>query len=95
MEKEAIIIEAKRVIRKYLPAEYRIVLFGSWVRGNALPTSDIDIGIVGNKKVPWNTMVEILQEIDMIRTLRSIDVVDLNAVEKRFQEEALKSAQPL
>lgn len=95
MDKEAVIKEVKRIVRRRLPSEYRIVLFGSWARGNAQETSDIDIGIVGEKKVPWPLMAEILEEARDIQTLRSVDVVDLKAKSKEFQEKILQYARPI
>jgi hypothetical protein len=49
----------------------------------------------GDKAIPWGTFVQIRQEIDAIPTLRKIDIVDLNRVEKKFKNEALKSGQKL
>lgn len=84
-----------RIIKKYLGEEYRTYLFGSWAKGNALETSDIDIGILGNKKVPWSIMTKINEEIRMIPTLRKIDVVDFAASDERFRKAALESAKEL
>lgn len=84
-----------RIIRKYLGEEYRVYLFGSWAKGNALETSDIDIGILGNKKVLWSMMTKINEEIRAIPTLRKIDVVDLIASDERFKQAVLKSAKEL
>lgn len=84
-----------RIIKKYLGEEYRVYLFGSWAKGNALETSDIDVGILGNKKVSWSMMTKINEEIRAIPTLRKIDVVDLLASDERFKQSVLKSAKEL
>lgn len=95
MEKEDIIKEVASIISKHLASNYKILLFGSWAKGDALETSDIDIAILGEKKVPWDLMVKIRQEIDNLPTLRKIDVVDLNSVEDRFKNSVLQYAKPL
>ena len=95
MEKEAIIREVTKIIRSYLDEEYALFLFGSWAKGDARPTSDLDIGVLGKTKVPWEIMVKIRHSIEGIPTLRSIDIVDLNATENSFKETALKHAQLL
>lgn len=95
MEKERVIKEILNIIKRYLTDNYKILLFGSWAKGDALETSDIDIGILGDKEVPQNLMVKIRQEIDNLPTLRKIDVVDLNLVEDRFKNNVLRYAKPL
>jgi predicted nucleotidyltransferase len=64
MEKAVIISEILKIIRHHLPRDYKIFLFGSWARGDFLENSDIDIGILGERKVPWEIMAKILDEID-------------------------------
>lgn len=95
MEKENIIKEIVNIIKKYLAGNYKILLFGSWAKGNALETSDIDIAILGEKKVSWDIMAKILEEKENIRTLRSIDIVDLNAKSEVFRNNVLKYAKAL
>lgn len=95
MEKSDIINKAIKIIRKYLSPDYKILLFGSWAKGDALKTSDIDIGILGKEEVSWDIMVKILEEIYGIPTLRKIDVVDLNTKEKRFKDGVLGYAKAL
>ncbi|MBU1159709.1 nucleotidyltransferase domain-containing protein [Patescibacteria group bacterium] len=95
MEKEEIKKEAVKIIRKYLPEEYKILLFGSWAKGDALKTSDLDIGILGKKEVAWELMHKILEEMEEIQTLRSIDVVDLKSTGKNYANKILEYAKPL
>lgn len=95
MEKEIIIEEVKRIIKKYISNDCKIFLFGSLAKGNALDTSDIDVGIYGKEKISWDIMVKILQEVDIIKTLRKIDIVDFNTTEENFRENVLKHAKAL
>lgn len=95
MQKDDIIKEAVTILREYLGDDYKIFLFGSWAKGDALETSDIDIGILGAREVPWDIMVGILQKIRAIPTLRKVDIVDFYTKEKSFRENALRYAQNL
>jgi predicted nucleotidyltransferase len=95
MEKSVIFKKINENIKSCLSDDYRILLFGSWAKGNALETSDIDIGIMGKEKVPRDIMVKILEKAEEIPTLRSIDIVDLNAVGENFRKSALRHAKVL
>jgi len=96
MEREEIIRDAVKIIRRHLPArEFEIVLFGSWVRGDARETSDIDIGVAGPKPVDDVTLLRIKSEIEGIPTLRRIDIVDLSKADDTFRLEVLNYARPL
>ena len=95
MDKEDVIAKIVKIIKKYLFGDYKIYLFGSWAKGDALETSDIDIGILGKEEVVWRLMVKILREVDEIPTLRKIDVLDLNAKEESFRNNVLSYAKPL
>ncbi len=95
MTTDAIIREVAKIIRARLGGEYRIVLFGSQARGDARDTSDIDIGILGEHEVPWDTYLAIRRDVESVRTLRHIDVVDLRSVRDAFREQALQEGKEL
>ncbi len=59
---------------------YRIVLFGSWVRGRSRERSDIDIGIIGPAPVDSCIMDSIRTECDALDTLYTIEIIDLSRV---------------
>lgn len=95
MDLSLLIKEGVEIIRKHLSLDFRIFLFGSWAKGNALETSDIDIGILGKEKVPWPIMTKILEDIKEIPTLRKIDVIDLRTKEESFRDNILNYAKAL
>ena len=95
MEKYEIIKKTAGIVKEYVPSDCKIYIFGSWAKGNALETSDIDIGILGKEKVKWSSMAKILEKTENIPTLRSIDVVDLNSVGEDFKNNVLKHAKIL
>ncbi|MCR4314638.1 MAG: nucleotidyltransferase domain-containing protein, partial [Candidatus Uhrbacteria bacterium] len=95
MKLEKAIQLVRDILRQELPSGYETVLFGSWATGTARPTSDIDIGIVGDQPVPNDRMVEIRAKVEAIQTLRKIEVVDLQTTDERFRQHALEQAKPL
>lgn len=81
-----LLVAVTRVLRRHLPdPAYRILLFGSWATLDSIPTSDVDIGILGSKPVDEVVMAQIKEEVDRLPTLRKIEVVDLQTVEDRFR----------
>lgn len=90
MKRDEILKEVAVRVRRYLGSEYKLILFGSWARGDAREESDIDIGILGPDKVPWETYVRVSNDIEAIPTLRQIDIVDLHAVSERFRIQAIR-----
>lgn len=92
MDVNFIIKEVYEIIRRRLSDDYKVYLFGSWAKGDAYPTSDVDIGILGKEAVSWEIMQRIRGEVEAIPTLRRIDVVDLNAKETSFKDSILRTA---
>ena len=74
---------------------YHILLFGSWAILQSLPTSDIDVGILGPGPLDDLVIARIREQIDGLPTLRKIEVVDLWSVEDRFREKAERNAERL
>ncbi len=96
MDKKIIIREIIKIIRRHLPSEdFKIFLFGSQARGDSHPTSDIDIGILGKQKAPWDIMLRITGEAEAIPTLRKIDIVDLKKADASFRKEVLSYAKSI
>jgi len=84
------------IVRNHVPdRSYHILLFGSWATLEALPTSDVDVGILGPGPLNYLVMARIREQIDRLPTLRKIEVVDLWSVEDRFREKAERNAERL
>ncbi len=85
-----------QAIRHHLPdPSYQVLLFGSWARRDALPTSDIDIGILGKEPLDDLILIRLKEEINLLPTLRKIDVVDLRVVDDRFRHRVLEQGRVL
>jgi predicted nucleotidyltransferase len=84
------------VVRRQLDdARYELFLFGSEASGVADRRSDLDVGILGPQPVPGATMQLMRDALDRLRTLRSIDLVDLRSVDEGFSVKALEHAERL
>ena len=89
MDIDDTLIEVQKIIERHAPPGTQTILFGSWAKGDAQPNSDLDVGILAPKLVPFEIITRIRNEVEAIPTLRKIDVVDLNAVDAPFREAAL------
>ena len=95
MTKEKILKEIIKIIDSHISTKHDIYLFGSWAKGTALKTSDLDVAILSTRKIPFSKMAMIINEIEDIQTLRSIDIVDLRAKSKTFRKSVLSYAKKL
>ena len=84
------------ILARYLDDvnEYRIFFFGSRTNGKSTEGSDIDIGILGEEKLPLKTLGEIQSEIDELPYLYKIQMIDFRRAEKFFRDVALQHTVP-
>lgn len=82
--------EILKIVGKHLDLKkYKVFFFGSRVTGRGDDRSDIDIGIEGQKEVPYGIIFDIKEDIDKsIPILYKIDVVDFTNADKNFVEVA-------
>lgn len=82
--------EARRIVLAGLAGrEARVFLFGSWAKGLATRTSDIDIGILAPEPLPGPLMSEIAEQLEESAVLSRVDLVDLGKTEAAFRERVL------
>ena len=83
-----------RVVRDHLHEEgLRMYLFGSWAQDRALRVSDLDIALEAGRPIDPAIMGRIVDALDKLPTLRSIDVVDLQAVDQEFRQAVLRQGE--
>ena len=93
--------DVKRAIVQQLNAlgdvlnDYTVVLFGLRASQRAHPRSDFDIGVIGENSLPPQLFYHIESQFDEIRTLYTIDWVDLTQTTASFREQALKQVEVL
>lgn len=75
------------IIGKYVDLEtHRVFFFGSRVTGKGDERSDIDVGIEGPKKIPFESLAKIESEVDGLPMLYKIDVVDFKSTSDKFKK---------
>ena len=72
--------EVAGIVREVVGPTTVVLWYGSWVRGTAVPRSDVDLAIVGERTVLPIEMARLRERIDELPTLRKIDLVDAHAV---------------
>jgi predicted nucleotidyltransferase len=86
--------EVRTIISKYLDVNiWKVFFFGSRVKGDNLPASDIDIGVMGPVAVSAEKKLQIQEELNNIRILYKIDLVDFAQVNEEFKKEAMRSVE--
>ena len=79
-------------VKAILPQGFRLYLFGSQANGFARPSSDVDLGILGDRELPVGIMTRLENLGDSLPTLDKMDWVDLTRVSGALREQALKNA---
>ena len=88
------------VLRRYLPAPgWRLVLFGSFARGQADRASDIDLAVCGPEPLAPALAARIEAALEAeVPMLRRIDLVDLRvapaSLRRRVEEEGVSWNEP-
>jgi predicted nucleotidyltransferase len=75
------------VFDQYLGEDYLLFAFGSFARGEISQTSDIDLAVYAQEKIPPAKIVTIKDDLEKkVGTLRDFDVVNLteNIVEQKL-----------
>ena len=65
-------------VHKVLGDETRVIWFGSWVKGQARPHSDIDLAIMASAPFPTGALARLRNWIDDLPTLYTIDLVNID-----------------
>ena len=83
---------AKAIILKSVPKDkYAVFLFGSRANGKSSRTSDIDVGIYGEKELPIMIKSTIEDELEESTIPYYVDIIDFNDVSEEFKKVALQS----
>ncbi|MBI3442161.1 MAG: nucleotidyltransferase domain-containing protein [Candidatus Sungbacteria bacterium] len=71
-------------------SRYRVFFFGSRVTGTGTDRSDVDVGIEGPEPIAFGALLAIREDIERIRTLYKIDIVDFRGASDDFRAVALQ-----
>ena len=70
--------------------ETKVVIFGSWARGNQKNYSDVDLGFLGKDPLPAETLAELEQDFENSNLPQVVEVVDFSYLPEAFKKHALK-----
>lgn len=86
------LMDIRQTLRTVLPPGCHAVLFGSHATGTAHPTSDWDVGLIGEQEIPGDVIARVRDALEELPTLHRFDIVDLNTVPDGFRQQALRDA---
>ena len=69
--------------------------FGSRVRGNARKYSDLDLAIVGKKRLDWRELEALRDAFAESDLPMQVDVLDWNAVSDEFRAVIARHSEPI
>jgi len=87
------VAQARKIILDHLK-DYpvQLYLFGSRARGDARPTSDIDVGILPKAPLPTGLLAELREALFESLIPVTVDLVDLSQTDEDFKQQILQDA---
>jgi len=90
-DKEILVSAIQKSVQEHLKSKhYKVFIFGSRANGDATELSDIDVGIDAGEKVPSGAKLDIQADMDNLRIMQKVDVVDFFDLDDDFKKVALK-----
>ena len=87
--------EIRRIVLRHLAGRRaRVYLFGSWARGEAARTSDIDVAIWPEEPLPRGLLAEIDEAVENSLSLYPVDLVDLSSASESFRARVMAEGVP-
>ena len=87
--------EVRRIVLEMIGSENAaIYLFGSWARGDATRTSDIDIAIEPFADLPRGALARLRECLEESHIPYHIDIVDLRKADPEFRHRVLTEGIP-
>ena len=82
--------EVRRILREVLGrGTVTVYLFGSWARGEATSTSDIDVAVESHIPLAPGTLARLRERLEESHVPYRVEVVDLNDVDPNFRRRIL------
>ncbi len=75
----------KALIHRHCP-NARVLVFGSRIKGNARPYSDLDIAIDNGQKLPIDVLFALKDALEESDLSYTVDCLDLHAISPDFQK---------
>ncbi len=85
--------QLRKLVIDFLAAyNVRVYLYGSYAKGTAHKTSDVDIAILPKGKIPKDLFSRLREAIEESTIPYNVDVTDLTQVSDEFRRQILKDA---
>ncbi len=81
----------KEIVLSHIPKnEYKVFVFGSRAVGNHHSKSDIDVGILGSKKLPVQIKLDIEESLEYSNIPFKVEIIDFFEVNETFKKQAFE-----
>lgn len=87
---DRLVNELYRIADKYQKKGVRLFIFGSFANATNRTTSDLDIGVLWQGKRSSRIFRNLYNDIHDLPTIRKIDLVDMDQVDKAFKNKVFK-----
>ncbi|MDR6982240.1 putative nucleotidyltransferase [Rheinheimera pacifica] len=77
--------QVSAILQRYL-SQYEVWAFGSRVKGNAKPYSDLDLAIISDSPLPLALLAELAEAFSESDLPWKVDLVDWATTSERFQQ---------
>lgn len=82
--KPAHLDEIRRILSKHVPA-FEVIAFGSRVRGDARPWSDLDLAVSGPTALHWNDLGKLREAFQESELPFRVEVMDWDTASPEFK----------
>ena len=83
--------EMKKIVFRYLDSRKdKVFIFGSRALGDNRKFSDVDLGIISKRKIPYMLISDLEEALEESDIPYKVEIVDFSTVSKRFKNLALK-----
>ena len=86
MKDSEVIENVNRILKKYFPNGFKLLLFGSRSTKKNSPNADFDFLIDAGSQIDIKTWASLREDLDRLNTLYSIDMTDLYIADSQFLE---------
>ena len=77
--------QVNAILQRYLP-QYEVWAFGSRVKGNAKPYSDLDLAIISASPLPLSLLAEVAEAFSESDLPWKVDLVDWATTSEHFRQ---------
>ena len=82
--KPAHLAEIRRILMQHVPG-FEVVAFGSRVKGDARPWSDLDLAVLGPTPLHWNELEKLVEAFQESELPFRVEVLEWNKAPQEFQ----------